>query len=129
MCRRRITAAETLRSPWDGRTRRERSTSGPCRLTPGTLAYNALGLLLLDQGKMVEAAEEFQRAARLRPDLAYPLYNLGNISAARGNFEEAEAYYERALQIDPEFAKAHNNLANVYAYRGKIEQAIAHYEQ
>ena len=53
------------------------------------------------QGKLAEAAADFEAAAKLRPDQFAPWYNLGAVEARAGQPAEAEAAYRRALALKP----------------------------
>ena len=76
-------------------------------------AYNNLGNVLLDQGKLDEAAAQYEQAVALKPDLFQAHNNLGNILAEQGKLDQAVARFEQALALKPDLAEAHNNLGNV----------------
>jgi len=94
-----------------------------------SIAYNNLGLVLVDLGRSEEAIEHFHKAARLNPDNAEAYNNLGYAMAAKGNIRAAIEHYHDALRIKPNFFKAHNNLANALATTGNIHAAIEHYRE
>ncbi len=49
------------------------------------LAHNGLGVALMNQGRVAEAAEEFREALRLKPDYAFARANLERALAALGS--------------------------------------------
>ena len=60
-------------------------------------AHNNLGKILQNEGRHGEALEQFQAAARLSPDDARILNNLGSTLSALDRLDEASAVLERAL--------------------------------
>lgn len=89
-------------------------------------AWNNLGILLQESGKVIESIECLNRALALRPKAPHLLNNLGNSCRLVGRHEDAERYYNRALQQAPDYAEAHNNLAALTAMRGDYDAAVAH---
>ena len=63
--------------------------------------HNDLGLIAYHQGRLWEAAWEFQNAAKLLPNHAEPINNLGLTLERGGKLEEAEEQYAQAFTIDP----------------------------
>jgi tetratricopeptide (TPR) repeat protein len=91
------------------------------------VAYHRLGILLVGQGKLAEAAECFRHAIAIQPRLVEAHNNLGLILARQGRLDEAIAHYRKALDLDPEFALAHVNLGDALVLRGELDEAIAHF--
>jgi arylsulfatase A-like enzyme/Flp pilus assembly protein TadD len=58
-------------------------------------AHNGLGTALKMQGDTAGAIEAWKKALELKPDFAYPLYNLGLAYIAEGNKSEARTYFLR----------------------------------
>jgi arylsulfatase A-like enzyme/Flp pilus assembly protein TadD len=58
-------------------------------------AYNGLGTALKMQDNIAGAVEAWKKALELKPDFAYPLYNLGLVYIAQGNKSEALRYFLR----------------------------------
>jgi tetratricopeptide (TPR) repeat protein len=84
------------------------------------------------------AIEFFTQAAKLKPDMFRPHYNLGQIYEEQGNYKEAIAAYKRAvtLKVDESMGEqpesilsAYYNLANVYAITNDHAQAIATFQE
>ena len=66
------------------------------RLDPGyASAFNGLGTALKMRGDAAGAVGAWERALELKPDFAYPLYNLGLIQLAEGNRSKALEYFLR----------------------------------
>lgn len=62
-------------------------------------AHNNLGVLLLEQGKLYEAAGEFEWARRLMPGHPDPRVNLALTLERAGKTEDALASYDSALAV------------------------------
>jgi tetratricopeptide (TPR) repeat protein len=90
-------------------------------------ALYGLGSVYLQQGKLKEARESFERVLKL--ESGYPgtipnaWNNLGILSVREGDGGTAIEYFQRALQIDPAHLIALLNLGN--AYRQQREWAGA----
>ena len=82
-------------------------------------------LRILAQGKLREAVQEFERAARLEPRSVEPEYNLGVALAQLGEFDQAIAHYRKAIAINDLHASAHNNLGLLESSRGQFAAAKA----
>src|SRR5437016_6219421 len=61
-------------------------------------AWNNLGNVLKDQGRIGEAMECYRRAIRINVDYPNAYYNLGNIFQDQGRFAEAIQCYRQALR-------------------------------
>ena len=77
-------------------------------------AHNNLGLVLLQQGRVYEAAWEFKYAAKLMPNSAEPRHNLGLLMERVGRLEDAADLYDEALAINPDNVEVMGHLARVY---------------
>ncbi|KAJ5642325.1 hypothetical protein N7490_006325 [Penicillium lividum] len=108
-------------------------------------AFNGLGNLYSDQGKLKEAEEMYQRALAgnekaLGPDHISTLdtvNNLGNLYSDQGKLKEAEEMYQRALAgrekaLGPDHTSTLdtvNNLGNLYSDQGKLKEAEEMYQR
>jgi tetratricopeptide (TPR) repeat protein len=94
-------------------------------------AHNDLGIALFDEGRTAEAIAQYERALKLKPDLAEVHSNLANALAKDpGRLDEAIAQYEEALRLKPVDAKARNNLGNLLIkLPGRINEAIAQFQE
>ncbi|MFH1267354.1 MAG: tetratricopeptide repeat protein, partial [Planctomycetota bacterium] len=92
-----------------------------------------LGNILVDQGKLDEAAAHFR--AVLPADvkdagsevLARAHFNLGNTMARQGMVDEAQAEYEEAIKIEPRYHPAYHGLGWAYEMRSDYDAAIEAY--
>ena len=99
------------------------------RRNPGAWsAHNDLGSVRFDQGRLPEAAAEFQEAVRLDPAYAEAWNNLGVARAQQGRRPEAEEAYRRALALRPAYADARCNLGNALLQEGRCEAAVREYD-
>ncbi|MEM9372530.1 MAG: tetratricopeptide repeat protein [Planctomycetota bacterium] len=74
-------------------------------------AHNNLGVLLLDDGRLYEAANEFEWARKLMPGHPAPRVNLGIVLERGGSIDEAIEQFEAALLAVPEDLAASQALA------------------
>lgn len=91
-------------------------------------AWQALGRLFLDHGKVGEAAPCLARAVALEPDAAPPRKFLADALGALGRTDEARAEYERAIALDPNYFQAHANLGNLLE-EIDLDAAIRHFQR
>jgi tetratricopeptide (TPR) repeat protein len=81
------------------------------------------GDVLVDQGKMDEAAAEFREALQVDPELAEAHVYLGTILGHQGKLEEAVGEFREAIRIDPALSEAHAYLGKVLGHQGKLREA------
>lgn len=65
------------------------------------VAWQELGLALMDAGRFVEAEACFNKALGLAPDLAGAYFNRGLARSRQGRADEARADFIRAHELDP----------------------------
>jgi Flp pilus assembly protein TadD len=130
----RIRAAERLAALPDGEipaehrkafdtAMKELWTSMNIRLDHWSSPYNA-GNILMRQSRYTEAAEKYDRAHKLRDDIAQPLIN-GSMAFARlGNMKDAETRLLKATQLPEPSAEAHFNLGLLYGEQGRTNDAV-----
>ncbi len=88
------------------------------RVDPNNMgAYTMLGQVLVAQGKLDQARDQFQQVATKEPSVA-SLTMLATILEVQNKRQEARERYEQILKIDPGAAVAANNLAWIYADTG-----------
>ncbi len=90
-------------------------------------ALHYRGVLAMDDGELVHAAQWLDAAIRLQPRDAALHSHRGVVAARAGQHGEAAAYYRAALALAPDFADAHNNLGNALAALGELDAAGRHY--
>lgn len=88
--------------------------------------HNLLGAVLIEFGKLDEAARHFQRSLAIRPGRAAPLNNLGAVHLARNALDDAEACYRKAIESDPDYVEALTNLGSLCNVRGRYQEAERH---
>jgi len=93
------------------------------------MAYDNLGVILLQQGKPAEAVADYQAAIRLKPNNATAHLDFGTALDTMGKKTEAIQEYEKALQFDPHNVAAHRNLGVVLVEMNRLSEAIAHDRQ
>jgi len=87
-------------------------------------ALNAYGVALADQGKLDEAARQFERVLQSDANNAPALQNLGIVALRRDDIAGAASYLNRALALNPRLPLALNTLGVVYARRGDYGHAV-----
>jgi tetratricopeptide (TPR) repeat protein len=83
-------------------------------------ARESLGLLLAEQGKISEAAEQFDALVRLRPD-GSSHYQLALSLLIQGETEEAIAHYKEAIRLKPDWPEPLNDLAWLLATYPRVD--------
>jgi len=91
------------------------------------LAQNNLANRLLEEGRLNEAIEHYQAAARLDSRDPESQDNLGIALATAGRRNEAIACFLAALRLRPDYPEAHYNLGLTLSGAGRLAEAIAHY--
>ncbi len=84
-------------------------------------AHNNLGVLYLKQGKLYEAAGEFQWARQLMPGHPDPRMNLALTLEQAGKTDEAIATYKTALEVYPNHLQSTQALARLQLKAGKAD--------
>jgi tetratricopeptide (TPR) repeat protein len=86
-------------------------------------ARNNLGRVLMAQGKLAQAAQQFNDAISINPLYAEPHNNLGTLHARAGRFEIARAHFSAAIELNPGYAQAFNNLGVALLSQGRAYDA------
>ena len=87
-------------------------------------AHNSMGVVNLREGKLYQAAWEFQYATRLMPNQPEPRSNLGLVLEAVGRADDAVAEYQKALALQPDNPELIGNLARALVRRGDRTQEV-----
>ena len=93
------------------------------KLNPDAYLHSKLANLYVRQGKIAEAAAEFEAAVRLDPRDSSSEYNLAVAYERLGKLDDAIEHYVKAVEIQPDLAKAHKNLAVAYYYKARYADA------
>lgn len=87
------------------------------------------GEALLAQGKLAEAAAQFDDAAKRAPLFYLAHYAAGNAFARAGNLRKAEERYKKALEINPGFAQGWNARGVVQLNAGETKEALESFDR
>jgi tetratricopeptide (TPR) repeat protein len=82
-------------------------------------AHNSLGMVYYLQNKLYLAAWEFEYAAKLMPEHAQPLNNLGLVYERAGKYEDAISYYSMAISRDENDPEVIGNLVRARLTHGE----------
>ena len=85
-------------------------------------AHNNLGIVYLNDGKLYEAAEEFDWARRLMPGHPDPRINLGLALERGGKIDEALDAYASAIEVYPNHLPAMEALTRLQVRSGKMDE-------
>ncbi len=87
-------------------------------------AHNNLGVLLIAQGSLYEAAAEFEWARKLMPGNPEPRLNLGLTFEQGGRIDEAIRSYEAALALTPEHLDSVQALVRCQLRHNRLDSEI-----
>ncbi len=88
------------------------------------LAYCKRGLALAENGKLEEAAKDYEIVLQMRADYA-PLHVFTGVLYYRlGRPDDALREFRTAVTLDPRDAEAHRNLGIMYFNRRRSEEAV-----
>jgi Flp pilus assembly protein TadD len=90
-------------------------------------AHNNLGVLYLKQGKIYEAAGEFEWGRKLMPGHPDPRMNLALTLERAGRIGDALAGYKSALDVYPEHIPTMQALARLQVKSGRTDSDTPHY--
>ncbi len=88
-------------------------------------AHNNLGVVYLKQGKLYEAAGEFEWARKLMPGPPDPRMNLALTLEQAGKADEAIATYKTALEVWPGHIGSIEALAKLNVEGGRSDPELA----
>jgi tetratricopeptide (TPR) repeat protein len=78
---------------------------------------------LAASGKLLDAAQELEKALALDPDFEEARENLGGLYLRLGRPAEAEPHLRRAIELDPSSSAAHSNLSIFQLLAGDLGAA------
>ncbi len=90
---------------------------------------NKLANVLLKQGKLAEASEEFGAVLRRSPDNYDALVGIGSISMQQGRYKEAIRSFEKAKEINGNRPEVYYHLGRTYRMMGMNSTAIEMYRK
>lgn len=95
----------------------------------GWMAFNNLGIVFRQNGRVNEEIASYLRALELNPNSVEAHANLGFALQQQGRLDEAIVHYRQALKIHPEYSTIYNNLGIALDRSDRLDEAIACYEQ
>jgi protein O-mannosyl-transferase len=97
--------------------------------TNNALVHNNLGVTLMNQGRLQEAVEQFDKVLAIKPNYPEAHSNLSIIMLETGRLNEAIEHGREAERLKPDHPKAHNTLGNVLLQAGRYDEAFKHFAQ
>ncbi len=94
-----------------------------------SLARFNLGLIYKGDDKLLEALEEFERAAVLEPTMGEIVNEIGLIHDQQGRMSLAEPCYKKAVELTPTLASAWNNYGVCAFLKGDFAGARVRFER
>jgi len=91
------------------------------------ITYQNLGAAFVDARQLDDAADAYQRAVILAPDLAPAHSGFGSVLRQQGRMDDAIQHLEIAVRLGPDIDDAWLNLANALADRGRLPEATRIY--
>ena len=82
-----------------------------------------MGNAFLDQDKLEEAEEAFEKSISFKADYVDAYNNLGNALRRQDKSEEAIKAFNKAILLKPNIAEIHNNIGVTYQDQGKLADA------
>ena len=90
-----------------------------------SIVLSRLGEAYEGMGKWPEAADTYQKAIALKPDVAANYNNLGNDLAKEGKVDEARAAYQKYVDLNPQDAAlAWRNFGTVLYNSNRMKESI-----
>lgn len=80
-------------------------------------AYNNIGSLLEDSGRLSEAIKNYKQAIRIDPNNIQAQNNLASTMIATGDMKKAKKHLLLAIKTDPFYIEAHHNLSGLKKYK------------
>ncbi len=87
-----------------------------------TIAYQNLGVVLLEQNRLDEADAAFQMVLEQDDTMAAAFYGRGQVAAKRRDLNAARRFYSRAVALDPDNASFHYAHAQTLFRLGAQEE-------
>ena len=109
-------------------------TAKALELFPGNMYAHVInGSILFSQGKLDEAAQEYEKAAQQKRapswQRAEALNGLGRIYASQGDAEKSLVYYGEAASLNPASSVINTNQGVALERKGSVAEAAAYYRK
>jgi len=95
------------------------------KITDSAHSRNAIGYILLKEGKTDQAEGQFTKAIQLDNAFDSPYMNLGEISLSKGDLETAIDLYKKALSLNSGRAFTYIRLGQLYLKNNDVQDAKA----
>ncbi len=83
----------------------------------------AAGRLAETQGRLDQAAAQYEQALKLKPEHVPSLYRLGVVHTKMKQFEQATAVWRRYIKVTGDHASGYSNLGFCYEMAGDVANA------
>ena len=87
-------------------------------------AWETLGTILVQQGKVAESCACYEKAVQIDPDFLQALNNLAVTLDRLGQLKAAEARYKQVLRLAPESPDIQLNFATLLGELGRYHEAL-----
>lgn len=91
------------------------------------ILHHVLALALDQSGQYADAAQAYQRALQINPNMPDLWFNHAIVLTHLEQIEEAKQAYRKAIALNPRFFEAHGNLGTLLQKQGLLDEAIASY--
>ena len=118
-------AADYLRAAIEPRPAGEQTLAPLAR----SRVLDVVGALLVEQGRLDDAARAFEQALAVAPDFTDAAVRLGNLMGRQRRFSAALDRYDAVLAREPENAEALLGRADALAFLGRDVEALASLER
>lgn len=92
------------------------------------LAHSNLGAVLMDSGKVEEAAFHYRESLQIKPHFNVARVNLGNALITLGRIDEGISCYRTVLKGNPDNRLAMRNLADILLKQGDYVESMGIYK-
>jgi len=91
------------------------------------VAYNNLGIIMMDNGEYNKAADYFREVVKMKPRYVVGHSNLANAYLKMGDPDRAVLHFLEGLRYKPDYLNARHDLGNLYMRQRQFHKAIAQY--
>ena len=89
------------------------------------LAYNNLGVVLMQLGDAEGGERAFAKAVELNGNFPRALINLAKVELGRRDYTRADGFLQRAITSDPLNAQAYFLLTQAHFFAGRFDETVA----
>jgi tetratricopeptide (TPR) repeat protein len=97
--------------------------------TTNAVLANKTGIAYHQLGDLDNAKKFYERAAKLKPDYAEAINNVGTIYYAQKSYRRAISQYRKALRLTPKSPSMLSNLGTALFARKQFDEALTVYRQ